>query len=105
MYSINIAKPIPYNCPDALGLCAVSLQEEPRIALLAVLQSFISIKCIKIIICSQDVALDMVELTYREQYFSRADMYRLRNNSLVCDNFMINFSASKMNSFYGLGLT
>ncbi len=28
----------------------------------------------------QDVALDLVELLYREQYFSRADMWRLRKS-------------------------
>ena len=28
----------------------------------------------------QDVALDLVELTYKEQYFSKADMWRLRQS-------------------------
>ncbi|ELT94063.1 hypothetical protein CAPTEDRAFT_139536 [Capitella teleta] len=31
-------------------------------------------------VVAKDVALDLVELTYREQYFSRADMWRLRKS-------------------------
>jgi DEP domain-containing protein 5 len=35
------------------------------------------------IVSAEDVALDSVELTFKDQYLGRSDMWRLKN-SLVC---------------------
>lgn len=52
------------------------------------------------IVCAEDVALDSVELTFKDQYLGRSDMWRLKNSLVqLWRLFLSNFNSPKPWSF------
>jgi Vacuolar membrane-associated protein Iml1 len=80
----------------SIGLCTFieTISIEQSIASAFQLRTYADV-CMSIV-CAEDVALDSVELTFKDQYLGRSDMWRLKSSlvQLISKSISIKFQPS-----------